>query len=494
MKANRMSKYFVPCLTVLAAAIGQAYAADEKGTVVTGEVTPKLIYFNYNSGPGGGSPQYLQAYGGQRDWSGDDRSGVYADIDLNLKVGDFFSLERQGFGRDSHRGNLKGGSSDIGFSGYYGHYRSDNGGLDYLNRPGTANNPVATIPPYNPAGNAGYLTLFNDDTGGETNYNIERTRYGVGVKFKPDLLGKGTSLALNFDGYKRDGNKFSTYVFGNGDITPNSAAQKQARWRGYDRPVDEDMGRFSLNFTAAPGGMFQFAYDGSYEKFNSKARTALMTDFQAAIEANPALTLAGTSDLHFVPDTTLMTHAFRLSKNYGKTALAVGYGMSRLEQDSYSNDQAAAGSGYDNGKISTENAFFNVNHRFSPGVGIEAHVKYFNRDNDSNKGIVGGSVLDRTVRDTWGVNINNIETLSYGLAATFNGLPAKSSVTLGWKHEDTDRDLEYQTVPSPANLGPWPTVVLLQDRSKSDEIYLRWNARPMKDMTLRVTSSSQFKI
>lgn len=180
MKANKSSTCFVACLTVLSAAISQAYAADEGGTVVKGEVTPKLVYFNYTGGPGDGSPQYLQAYfGSERSWTGKDDSGFYADLDVDLKIGDYFSLERQGFGRDSHRGNIKGGNSDVGFTGYYSHYRLNSGGLDYLNRPGTANNPVATG--YTLSGTNGSLHLsnFNDDTDGQTRYSVERTRYGV---------------------------------------------------------------------------------------------------------------------------------------------------------------------------------------------------------------------------------------------------------------------------------------------------------------------------
>lgn len=498
MNASKMSKYFIPCLTVLAASISQAYASDESANVVSGEVTPKLIYFNYNGGPGGGSPQYLQAFGSERSWTGNGNSGLYADLDVDLKIGDYFSLERQGFGRDSHRGAIKGGSNDIGFSGYYGHYRSGSSGLDYLNRPGTANNPVAggpgTADNYTLAGNAGYLTKFNDDTGGQTNYSVERTRYGLGIKFKPDLLGKGTSLSFNFDGYKRDGNKFATYVFGNGDITPNSADQKQARWRGYNMPVDEAMGRFSWNLTANPSGMFQFAYDGSIEKFNNQARTALAGDFKSLVEAVGGITLGATNDMHFVPDSTLMTHAFRLSKTYDKTAVAAGYSMSQLKQDSFSNDQRDPISGYSKGKIGTDNAFFNVNHRLSSSVGIEGFIKYAKRENNSSDGHVSGvtvdeTILQRNVRDKWGVRIKDLESLNYGLAATFNGLPAKSSLTVGWKHEDKDRDLQYNTIPAIGNLGAWPTVVMLQDQSKSNELYLRWNARPTKDMTLRINPS-----
>lgn len=488
MKANNTTKYFVPCLTILAAAMAQATEPD--AMTVSSEITPKMYYFNYTGGPGGGLTPYLQSYGGQESWSGDRDDGFYADVDIDLTVSnderDVLRLERQGFGPNNHRGQVSGGSGEIGFSGFYSHFRTNTSGVDYLRRPGTADNPVATVPPYDPAGNAGYLTAFNDDTGGQTSYHVERTRYGLGVKFKPNLLGKGTSLALNVDGYNREGNKFATWVAGNGNITPNSADQKQARWRGYDKPVDENMGRLSLNFTAAPAGLFLVAYDGSIEKFNNTARAAMMGDFQSAIEANPALTLDGADQLHFIPDSTMMTHAIRLTKNFGNTALAVGYGMSRLEQDSFSNEQIAAG--YSTGKISTDNAFLNLNHRLSQTMSVEGHVKYFNRDNDSTTAPPGG-VLDRDVRDEWGLRIASIDSLDYGLAATFHSLPAKSNLTAGWKREDVDRDLQYNNLSALDNIGVWPTVSLYKDATESDEFYLKWVARPMKGMTLRITPS-----
>jgi len=495
-KANQTTKYVLPCLTVLAAAISQAYAADTNGALVTGEVTPKLIYFNYSGGSGESSPQYLQAYGGERGWGGDRDSGWYADIDLSLKAGDYFSLERQGFGRDSHRGNVKGGTGDVGFSGYYSHYRSNSHGLDYLNRPGTANNPVDPAYFTNTAHtNTGFLARFNDDSPPNVDYHIERTNYGVKVKFKPDLLGKGTSLSLGFDGYKRDGNKFATWVAGNGDFTNGPAAvpnndpattgiRTPHRWRGYEKPVDETMGRFSINFTASPSGLFQFAYDGSLEKFNNQARTFMMEDMvnlASGVTMTPGS--VGEWAMHFVPDTTLMTNNFRLSKTFGATAVAAGYGMSRLKQDDQSTVQAAAGF---KGKVTTDNAFFNINHAFSPSVGAEAHVKYFNRDNQSTQSPTG--ILDRNVRDEWGVRVNQLETLDYGVAATFKGLPAKSSLTVGWRHLDTDRDLQWNNLTA-ANIGQWPTTSLYGDNTKSDELYLKWSARPMKDMTLRLTPS-----
>lgn len=497
MKASRTSKYFVPYLTVLAAAISHAYAADEGGTVVTGEITPKLVYFNYTGGPDGGAPQYLQAFGGDRGWSDNTDAGFYADLDMNLRIGDYFSLERQGFGLDSHRGSLRGGNSSVGFSGYYSHYRSGSHGLDYLNRPGTANNPVDpayfTAPGHT---NSGFLSRFNDDSPADVDYHTERTTYGVAMKFKPGVLGKGRSLSLNFDGYKRDGNKFATWVAGNGDFTNSTTAaltgdpattgvRTPQRWRGYEKPVDENMGRFTLNFAAAPGGVFQFAYDGSVEKFRSQATTYMMED---VVNLSNGVTMTpsevGAWPMHFVPDTTLMTHNLRVTKAFANTAVAAGYGMSKLEQDEQSVVQREVGF---TGEIETENAFLNVNHRFSQSIGGEAYVKYFQRDNQSTETPAG--ILDREVRDMWGVRVNKLETLDYGLAGTFRGLPARSSLSAGWRHLDTDRDLQWNYLTAAPNIGQWPTTSLYGDKTKSDEIYLKWVARPFKDMTFRIAPS-----
>jgi len=494
MKANKSIKYILPCMTVLALAMSQAYAADSAGATVTGEVTPKLYVFNYTGGPGDGLTPYLQSNGGQQGWDGDRESGVYADLDLDLAVsgenGDILTLERQGFGLDNHRGSIRGGSRSVGASGYYSHYRSNSHGVDYVNRPGTADNPVD---PNYLAQSSGFLRQFNDDSHPDASYHTERTRYGVGVKFKPGLLGKGTSLALNFDGYNRDGNKFATWVAGNSDFGGNAIGpgvhdpnRVPERWRGYDKPVDEKMGRMSLNFTASPAGMFQFAYDGSYEKFNNQARTVLLGDFAPQVAAANGVVGTGSQDwpLHFYPDSTLMTHAVRASKTFGNTAVAAGFGMSKLEQDSFHDIQIDAGYV---GKISTENAFLNLNHRLSPTVGLEGYVKYYNRDNDSPE--VADGLLNRAVRDEWGVRIANIESMTYGLSATFRGLPAKSSLTAGWKREDSDRELLWNSIPTEDNIGQWPTQSLLSEETVSDEVYLKWVARPMPGMTLRITPS-----
>lgn len=468
-------RFILPCVTLLAAAMAQVHAAETAG--VTGEITPKLYYFNYSDGPGAGLTEYLQGYDGRESWSGDSRDGFYGDLDLDLAIGDSLVLDRRGFGLDNHRGKARADAGGVAFTGYYSHYRSNIGGVDYLynpNRLPADNNGVGgTDPSYNvPANsNSGYFAQFNDDAGGQTEYKTDRTSYGLGMKLKPGLLGGWSSIAINFDGYRRDGNEFATWVAGGSDLT----GAPLSRWRGYDKPVDEKMGRVSFNLTASPKGLFTFAYDGSLEKFDNQAGHFTMDTLL------PALVNAGTGkSLHFVPDSTLASHAVRLTKTFDSTVVAAGYGMSRLEQDSFTAWQTARS--FTTGKIGTENAYLNINHRVSPGVDVEGHIKYYNRDNDSTYPAVG--LIDAAGgTEALGVRIDNIESLTYGLSATFRGLPVKSTLSAGWKREDSDRDLTFN------NTGIIPTVSLYRDKTDLDEVYLKWVARPMKGMTLRLTPS-----
>lgn len=474
MKVNNTLKFALPCLTLLAAAIGQAFAQQDSANLVSGEITPKMVFFSAS----GTQPTWVQSNGGQKAWSGNRDQGAYGDFDLELSIGDFLTIEREGFGADNHRGKLKGGNESFGIKGYYSHFRTNSSGLDYLNRPGSANNPVD--PAYTPASNTGYTTKFNDDSAPGTDYHVERTRYGIAAKLKPGLLGKNTSLTLGFDGYRRDGNKFATWVAGGSDgFNSGVFVNNSGRWRGYDKKVDENMGRFSLNLTASPAGLFQIAYDGSIEKFDNNAKTAVMGDFGTTVAAN------NNKSLHFVSDTTLISHAIRLSKQYGNTAVAFGYGRSELKQDALDVRQEITGF---RGKIGTENAFLTANHRFSPMVSVEGHVKYRNRDNDSALGqpTLGTTVLNQTDPQSWGVRIARVDSMEYGAAATLAGLPAKSNLTAGWKREDSDRDLAWQ---EGVQVGITPSLSLYNEQAVSDEIYLKWVARPIKGMTLRIAPS-----
>jgi hypothetical protein len=477
-------------MTLLAVAMAQA--ADPAATTVTGVVTPTLNYFTYSDGPGDSYTQYMERYNAQEAWFDERDQGFYGDLHVDLTVGDVLTLEREGYGFNNNRNRARLNTESIGVTGYYNNFRSATGGIDYLYNPNLLpadNNGIGGTDPayFYPAvtnSNSGYLAQFNDDTGSQNTFDVDRTTYGLGVKLKPNLIGNWGSIALNYDGYKRDGNKFVTYVLGGGDVreavtnasTPSRVLQ---RWRGMSQDVDENMNKFSVNITAAPSGKFQLAYDGSYEKFTNNAQDYTHADIILPPEWQYNTGGDITRPLGFVPDATKTTHALRFSMSQGSTAFAAGYGMSRLEQDSFTNPQVVAG--YTTGKISTENAFFNLNHRFSPTLGMDGYIRYLNRDNDSSFPVPG--LIDPTGSEQLGVRINNIETMSYGVSGTMRALPMKSMLTAGWKHEDTDRDLTFN------DTGIIPGVSLYREETVSDELYLTWVARMAQGVTLRVTPS-----
>lgn len=487
MKAKTQMKAVLVAVTALV--IPPLGAADtvEEGTVVSGEITPKFYTFDYFKGSGANSTQFLERYNYQRAMGGDNRSGLYLDADLNIVASDakrdVFVLERQGFGAYNHRGTLKAGSDTLGFSGYYSNFRSATGGFGFLYSP----NQVAggTDPSYFPAGsantNTGYVAQFNDDSG-QTLFKIDRTTYGAGLALKPELFGTAASAALNYDGYQRDGNRFATYVLGGSDVTGANPKALQ-RWRGFDMPVDEKMNRFTLNLTGAPGG-FRIAYEGSREKFNNQARDYTVADFASL----SAFLVSSTKPIHFIPDSTLISNNLRLAKNFGSTAVAAGYGLSVLEQDSFT--QRQQGFGYNTGKIRTNSAYLNLSSSALRGVGLEGFVKYYNRDNDSDFPVVGlinsaggGEQLD--------VRIDTIKTLNYGLSATFRPTTLKSTVTVGWKREDKDRDLTWSAVSTvvPLKNAIQPQRSLYREKTESDEAYVNLVSRPMPGVIFRLTPS-----
>ena len=486
MNAKTQMKVVLATATILG--VSPVCAADnaQEGTVVSGEITPKLYYFDYFKGFGTDRTQFLERYNYQK--GSDNRSGAYLDADLSVLVSDskrdVFVLERRGFGAYNHRGYLRGDWDRLGLTGYYSNFRSATGGLGFLYNPNLVTG--GTDPTYNvPANtNSGFVAQFNNDSPGQTQYKIDRTTYGAGLALKPQLFGTTATAALSYDGYKRDGNRFASYVAGGGDVT-GGAARVLQRWRGFDMPVEERMNRYTLSLGGAPGG-FALSYEGSLEKFDNKARDVLMGDF-AANFAGFFNAASATKPLDFVPGSTLISNKFRLAKNFGGTAVAAGYGLSILDQDSFTQQQQTAG--YNSGKITTNSAYLNVNSTVWSGVGLEGFIKYYNRDNDSTFPATG--LINAAADQQLDVRINRIETLNYGLAATFRPKTLKSTVTVGWKHEDKDRDLTWTAVSTVAPLlnGIQPQRSLYREHTVGDELYVSWVARPMQGLIVRVTPS-----
>lgn len=480
MKAKSSFKLTVPAAMLLTAFC--AHAADP---ATTGEVTVKGYLFDYSGGPGADRNHFLERYNSQKAMGGDDpRSGFYLDADVDLRYGTYertiFSFERSGFGRFNNRNALRYDRDGFGLSARYSEFRTATGGLGYLYNPNLV--PGGTDPLYTNA-SSGYVGQFNDDSG-RSLYTIDRTTWGMSANLKPAMLGGMASVQIGVDGYKRKGNLFTPYVLGGSDLLPNTGlARAQQRWRALDQRVDENMNRLSFRIAASPADAFQASYDFAVEKFDNGARAFTFADVSV-----PGYTVAPdlTRPLGFTPDSTLVTHGLRFAKSFGRVALAAGYGRSTLEQDTFTQPQQAAG--YTTGKISTDSAYLTASGRFASGIGLEGFVRYHNRDNNST--FPAGSYLNTIDGERLGVRINSIETLSYGLAASFRPSALKSTITVGWKHEDKDRSLtfhESSTVP-PIN-GISQDRSLYRADSSSDELYLRLIARPMQGMTLRITPS-----
>lgn len=496
---NAQTRIKTLCAAVAAVFGSSAFAAEPAGTtVVSGEITPKLYSFDYFKGADANSTQFLERYNTQKGMGSDSRDGAYLDLDMDIVANDgrrnVFALEWKGFGSRNHRGTLKADSDTLGFTGYYSDYRSTTGGMDYLYSPGVVDAVfgvgTGTAPAYSSLGGAvntqsGYVGQFNNDSPGQTLFKVDRNSFGMGLVLKPTLLGAKTTAALNYDGYQRDGNRFASYVLGGANIT-NGGGQDNGtrqRWRGFSKPIDEKMNRYTLNLSGAPGG-FVISYEGALEKFDNQAAGLSIND----IRAIQPLVNASVNPIHFIPDSTLVTNNLRLARNYGSTTVAAGYGLSVLKADSFSQEQQTKG--YNSGKITTNSAYLNVNSNALAGVGLEGFVKYNQRDNDSTYPAVG--LIDPATDQTLGVRINSIKTLNYGLAATFRPL-RKSTVTVGWKHEDKDRDLAWSTTAIPLVGGIGNAILAQQstyrENTKSDELYVNLVARPMPGMVLRVTPS-----
>jgi len=476
-------------IAVASAFSAPLYAAEASG--LTGEVGAKLFMFDYFKGVGTNSTQFLERYNYQKGIGDDQRGGAYLDLDLHLVKNDgkrtVFELEREGFGAYNHRGSFKANSDAYGLRGYYSDFRSASGGVAFLYSPGQIPSGGVDLS-YTAGSQTGFVTQFNNDSPGQTQFSVDRTTYGMGLDLKRGFLGNSASAAIDYDGYQREGNRFATYVLGNGDLTGANAVKRPQRWRGFDAPVDERMNRVTFKLGGAPGGNV-LAYEGSIEKFDNQARSFYLGDFNAAISAatgggSTVVVAEQVRPIQFVPDSTLISNNIRFARNYGRTAVAAGYGLSVLDQDSFSQQQQIEG--YNKGKITTNSAYLNVSSNVFSGVGIDGFIKYNDRKNNSAFPVVG--LIDPAATEGLDVRINRLKLLTYGLSATFRTSALKSTFTVGWKHEDKDRDLTTsQWGGGVVSIHPLQT--LYRDETKSDELYVNWIARPMPGMILRVTPS-----
>jgi hypothetical protein len=211
----------------------------------------------------------------------------------------------------------------------------------------------------------------------------------------------------------------------------------------------------------------------SYEEFDNDAPELQMEPVTGSTAPSP------TASLFYVADTSLVTHAIRLSKNFNDRVLVnAGYGVSWLEQDSFSAYETA--SGHNKGKISTDNAYLTANGRVSPDVSVEGYIKYYNHDNDSS---FGDALISTTTLIA--PRIDHIDSMDYGVSANWRADVMKSGFTAGWRHLDLERDLTWGS----GGQSIAPLQSLYREDTVSDEVYFKWTARPGQGWTTELKPS-----
>lgn len=479
-------------------AASSLYAADGT-TTTTGEVTPKLYFYDYFSGFGSDRTQFLERYDYQKGLGNDRRSDVWLDADFTLKVSDadrdLLVLERLGFGRYNHRNSIKINREAFAVTGYFRQFRSATGGLDYLFRPGqvAGGTDASYFFPAQTNTNSGYVAQYNDDTVNR-DFNIKRSTYGVGAKAKSALFNGNGSLAVNFDGYQRDGRQLFNYALGGNDIrqagtNASVAGRVLQRWRGFSQEVDETNRRVSVTAMLTPRDLLQLSYTFSWDKYDNNATNGTHADVAQYLAPGWQYDTGAdsTRPLGFVADSHLLSHGLRLVKSFAKVNLAAGYGQSRLEQDTFTQPQQRLG--FDNGEISTDNAYVTFNSTVFSRLGLEGFYKFYQRDNDSSFPVIG--LLNPAAAEQLGVRINRIESDSFGLSTSYRSRAIKSSFVLGWKHEDKDRNLTFHdsTVGPPAVNGISAERSFYSEHTSYDEVSLRINSQLGNGFSLRVTPS-----
>lgn len=485
MKSKQLLNLFLG-LALLSPIMARTAEAQSPAGSFSGTLSPRLSVYEYVGGGNASDTRFLQRYDYQKGWSDRGVSGAYLDLDLDFSYSngkDSLSVSRKGYGLYTHSGAARMDSETMSVSAFYSQYRSASVGLDYRNR--ADNVTGGTDPGYNsPANtNVGYLARFNDDSSGSF-LRIDRSNYGVGMKSKSGPLRDIPSLSVRHEGYRRTGNTYATWIAGGSDF--GGANPQNQRWRGYDKAVNETMGRTSANFTASPLNWFQLAYDMSFEKFENQAKDYTMQDFAAAAFADAGNTMTaanGRKPLHFIQDSTLNSHSLRISKASKNSSLAAGYGMSLLTQTSFATKQRD--NNYNKGEIATNNFFLSGKCLAIPSLETEAYVKTANRWNNSTFPATG--LLSPAGAETLDLRLAAVKSMEYGLNATLRPAGSKNSLGAGWKHEIKERGF---------NLGAAATSIpaqriLYKEDSESDKVFLKAAMRPVDGLVLHLTPSYQ---
>ncbi len=460
-----------------------------------GWLAPKLSYFNTSGGVGGGTVHYLDRYDYREGiLGGSTREGGLADIDLRLlytnDCRDLLLLERDGHGGNNQQTRLQGQTDALQLKAHHGVYTSATGGIDFLYNPDRV--AGGTDPAYKDpsvSGESPHVGDFHYDSPGVTAFKLTRTTQGVSLALKPEVLNGRGSVELSYNGYRREGNQPVNYVLPK-SLFAGSLAEAQ-QWRGYSKPVDEKNSNLAFNLSYTPRESWLLNYEFSVDKFENGSRALTL----GALSQLSGIPLGSGGNPHFIgsPDlpfnytanSTQLSSALRLSKQFeGAAALGAGVSLSRLQQDSFTAIQAAAG--YTNGNIGTDSAYLTGRFNVARSVGLDAFWRYSRRQNNSSYPVAGfyDPVSLQSEERMVAPRLNSLESQTYGLEARIYPSLLKTHLALGWTHTDKQRELTWGVVP----VVP-PEMTLYRVQSRADEVFVKLVARPAQGWTVRVTPS-----
>ncbi len=432
---------------------------------------------------------FLEQYTSYRGYYGDNLEKFFYDLsslDLHVtrdrKNTDLLNLQHKSVNYKNQRNSFTYDLGGARLDGKLGFYRSNT--LEVV--------PIAD-PDYTAGGGTtGYGSQFNDDSGDYKRFYKQRLPYSLNLRVTPSLLGMENGwlhqINLKYDGYLRDGERFSTYALGGGDVNgPVGLARAQQRWRGFKQEINENMDRVSTAFVLTPDEKTVINLDFAFEHFSNKTSETTLADI-SRISGVP-LTTGATQGLEFnnrnkalfyVPDTNKLYGGINFKRKFSNKLLVKGsYKTSFLDQRSFTTLEDA--SRFDTRQIINQFANFQTSYKLLKNLDWNVFARYANRNNVSEwvTGVFtrGGLSSPR---------IAGIDNLFLGTNFTYRASFLSSVFNFGYEREETNRELDFNQ----------PQIEKKETTYDEDtginKVFLNTHFRPCKNVTARINTSFRF--
>lgn len=296
-----------------------------------------------------------------------------------------------------------------------------------------------------------YLARFNNDVDPDTiadGFHIERDSYEGSIRIKPAAYGHDGSivgdLELYYRGYNRDGRRFFRYVLGGGDV---GDVFHEARWRGIDQRVDENLDTAGVRSVFAPFHWFTLTNDTSIEEYDNHSAPFGLTDinflFTSDVEGRR-------NTVNFIADTTKITTTTEAHTSIGDwLELRGGYTFMNLDQETFSHvirDGSASNTSnettrrYLTGRTDYHVATVGGIVVLAPWWTVNVQGRWELRDNRSS---IDDSTAWHTLKTIIDPRIDQISDIEGTVETSINIPTMRTTLTGGWTRKRTNRDLQF---------------------------------------------------